>query len=331
MRRGRQMNDLQLPSVADDEDKSCAFKNSIRNNYRHLRKWAKRTQTDAFRIYDRQLHHYPCSIDLYAGRFCVHLYLRRQDEEQKIAQLIEEVNRTLNELFHAPQELIYWRHRFRRSKLEQYEKNDGSKEFFVVKEHGLQFIVNLKDYLDTGLFLDHRPARHLVSQRSKGKSVLNLFCYTGAFTLHAAAGGARYSKSVDLSNTYTQWARHNLRLNGFSSSDHEVIRIDCLRYLEEAIRADERYDLIVIDPPTLSRSKKMEGIFDIQQDHPYLLLQAQKLLAPEGVIYFSTNLRSFSLDESLKEKLFLKEITRHTIPQDFHNAKIHRCWTLQSL
>jgi len=313
---------IELPSIADGEDKASPFKNRIRKNYRLVRKWAKRTTTDCFRIYDRDIKEYPLAIDFYAGKFLVQFISFDGDIEPK-----EEVEQVLSSIFGVAPENIYWRSRIRRKKLEQYEKLADEKEFFIVHEYGVKFKVNLVDYLDTGLFLDHRETRQIVARAAKGKRLLNLFAYTCSFSVHAALAGASFTKSVDMSNTYTEWGRDNFLLNGIPLQHHAIIRADCLKFLEEE---KETYDLIVIDPPTISRSKKMEEMFDIQVDYIELIAQALKLLNPKGTIFFSTNSRKFVFDNSLFEGCKIVEITEKTIPLDFHQQKIHRCWTIST-
>lgn len=319
---------IELPLIGDGEDKSSPFKNCIRKNYRHVRKWAKRTHTNCFRLYDREIHHYPLAIDFYAGRFCVHYFSRSREQPEPSSALHQEVEDVLCSIFSAHPKDIYWRSRIRREKKEQYEKIGESKEFFTVYEHGVKFRVNLHDYLDTGLFLDHRETRQIVASASKGKKVLNLFAYTCAFSVQAAAAGAFYTKSVDLSNTYTLWGLKNFELNGFSLKNHEIVRDDCLKFLDKEIRTGKKYEVIVIDPPTVSRSKKMTQMFDIQLDYSSLLLKAFKLLTPQGILFFSTNSRKFNFDESLFPEYFIREISKKTLPIDFHDPKIHRCWQI---
>jgi 23S rRNA G2069 N7-methylase RlmK/C1962 C5-methylase RlmI len=316
------------PLIADEDDTSSPFKNRIRKNYRHVRKWANRTTTNCFRIYDRDIKEYPLAIDFYDGRFCVHYFASALDYDTPRQDLYDEVMETLHSLFQTPQEWIYWRTRVKREKTEQYEKTGETQQFFPVLEYGLQFRVNLTDYLDTGLFLDHRETRRWVAAFSLGKRVLNLFAYTCAFSVHAAARGALFTKSVDLSNTYTEWGRENFLLNSLSLKNNLIVREDCLQFLkkEEGI-----YDLIVIDPPTLSRSKKMEQMFNIQQDYPFLISQALKLLSRDGVILFSTNSRDFRFDPHLFMGCKILDISKKTIPLDFHNQKIHRCWKISCI
>jgi 23S rRNA (cytosine1962-C5)-methyltransferase len=316
---------ISLPPIADGEDKGSPLKNRIRKNYRHIRKWAKRTQTNCFRIYDREIKEYPLAIDFYAGRFCVHFFSSDKESGEPRPDLAEAAIDAITTLFAAPPESIFCRNRFKREKLEQYERAGDSKEFFTVHEYGLQFRVNLLDYLDTGLFLDHRKTRRLVSSFCKDKRVLNLFAYTCSFSVHAAAAGAAFTKSVDMSNTYTTWGRNNFSLNGIPLKNNPVIRADCLKFLDEEIA---RYDVIIIDPPTISRSKKMDQMFDIQLDYIPLLTKALKLLSQGGMIFFSTNSRKFRFDETLFKPYSVVDISPKTLPIDFHDPKIHRCWKI---
>lgn len=310
---------MNLPLISDREDKSSPLLNRIRKNYRHIRKWALRTNTTAFRIYDRDIKEFPVAIDFYAGRFLIHFFSTDRQSEDPPPRIEDEVTKALGSLFNA--DAIYWKTRIKRKKVEQYEKQGQTNEFFTVLEYGLTFKVNLLDYLDTGLFLDHRETRQMVAKAAQGKRLLNLFAYTSSFSLHAAKAGASFTKSVDLSNTYTNWSKDNFALNSISLKTNEIIREDCLKFLETE---KETYDVIIIDPPTLSRSKKMEDLFDIQRDHLALIKKAISLLSPKGTLFFSTNSRKFKLDESLL--LLAREITDKTIPFDFHNKKIHSCW-----
>jgi 23S rRNA (cytosine1962-C5)-methyltransferase len=318
-----------LPTIADGEDKSCPFKNCLRKNYRHLRKWAKRSATNCFRIYDRELHHYPLAIDFYDGRFCVHYFSKHRNDPEPSQELVDSVTTALIALFAIDAEMIFWRSRIRRAKVQQYEKVDVVGDFFTVVEYGVRFKINLVDYLDTGLFLDHRETRRIVASACPGKHVLNLFAYTCSFSVHAALAGAVSTTSVDLSNTYTAWGRDNFDLNRITSRNHTVIRADCLRFLEDEVRGHRRYDVIVIDPPTLSRSKKMEQMFDVQVDYVLLITQALDLLTDDGVIFFSTNSRRFHFDASYFPFSKIVDISAKTLPLDFKDPHIHRCWQIR--
>lgn len=322
---------ITLPQIADGEDKTSILANRIRKNYRHLRKWAKRTETDCFRIYDREIPQYPIAIDFYAGNFSVHYFSRARGDEEPPEELVEEVTQAIKTVFGSPDESIYWRTRMKSKKTRQYEKKDESREFFTAYEYGVKFKINLVDYLDSGLFLDHRETRRFVASLSKDKRVLNLFAYTCAFSVQAAVAGASYTKSVDMSNTYTAWAKDNFTLNHISLKNHEIIRADCLKFLDDEIWSYRKYDLIIIDPPTISRSKKMESLFDIQVDYISLLSKSLKLLAKNGIIIFSTNSRKFVFDSSQFSQCSVQEISHKTLPIDFRDEKIHRCWKIQFL
>lgn len=316
------MDKIKLPKIYDGEDKTSILANSIRKNYRHLRKWAKRTNTDCFRLYDQETRCLPVTIDFYAGKYHVNYY-GKADNEAPPEAIVEEVIAALCLILEAPHESIYFKTRARTKQTRQYEKKGEAKEFFQVLEYGVKFHINLNDYLDTGLFLDHRETRQIVAKEAKGKRLLNLFAYTCAFSVQAAIHGATYTKSVDMSNTYIDWGKANFKLNGIPSMHHEVVRADCLKFLKEETQI---YDVIVIDPPTISRSKKMDGLFEIQQDYPFLIENALQLLSPKGVIFFSTNARKFSFDNKFLCKV--QEITTKTLPLDFKDTKIHRCWKI---
>ncbi len=310
-----------LPPIHDGEDKHSSLKNRIRKNYKHLRKWAKRTNTECFRIYDRDIKEYPIAIDVYAGRFCVQYFSYDRDDEELDTN---EVNEILISLFGDCS--IYSRSRIRRRKLEQYEKRGEEKEFFTVLEYGVKFKVNLRDYLDTGLFLDHRETRKMVAQQAIGKKLLNLFAYTCSFSVHAAVAGATFTKSVDMSNTYTLWGRKNFELNNLPESKNCIVRDDCMKFLE---KETGKFDIIVIDPPTISRSKRMDEMFDVQKDYMQLITHALRLLEKGGVIYFSTNYRKFIFDKEVFPKCEIEEISNKTVPEDFNKKNIHRCWKVK--
>jgi 23S rRNA (guanine2445-N2)-methyltransferase / 23S rRNA (guanine2069-N7)-methyltransferase len=212
---------------------------------------------------------------------------------------------------------------------DQYQKLRDEGRFIEVLEGGLRFLVNLKDYLDTGLFLDHRPTRVMIRDLAEGRRFLNLFAYTGTATVYAAAGGAAATTTVDLSPTYLDWARRNLDLNGFAGPEHGFVRTDCMEWLHRSARdrtTKGAYDLIFLDPPTFSNSKSMEGVLDIQRDHAQLIADAAALLSRDGILLFSTNLRRFKLDPDIEAQYEVADITRQTIPQDFsRNPHIHTC------
>ncbi len=319
---------MELPNILDGEDQSSMLGNRIRKNYRHVRKWAKRTGTDAFRVYDWEIGKYPLAIDFYAGKFCVQYFSKDRDNPEPPQELEEETERVLASIFGASAESIYWRNRIKRAKMQQYEKTGERGDFFPILEYGVKFLINLTDYLDTGLFLDHRETRRYVASKAKGKRLLNLFAYTCSFSVHAAVEGAVFTKSVDMSNTYTDWGRENFLLNGLSLKNNPIVRADCLKFLGEEIRSGTKYDLVVIDPPTISRSKKMDQMFDVQIDYVFLIESALQLLAEGGVIYFSTNSRKFVFNEAEFPQCAILDVSDKTLPIDFHDPKIHRCWKI---
>ena len=293
-----------------------------------MRKWAKKSGTNCFRIYDKEIRQYPLAIDYYAGRFCVHYFSRTREESDPSQNIIEDTEKALHIVFGEPLGKVYWRTRAKRKETRQYEKFGESQEFFPVFEYGVQFNVNLFDYLDTGLFLDHREMRRMVALQSCGKRVLNLFAYTCSFSVHAAAAGALFTKSVDLSNTYTAWGKENFHLNSLPLENNSIIREDCLKFLDLEAQHRMKYDIIIIDPPTISRSKKMTQLFDLQVDYISLITKSLKLLSKKGVIFFSTNSRKFSLDIQKLPPCIIQDISDRSIPIDFHDQKIHRCWKI---
>ncbi len=299
------------------------FENRLAKNARHWTKWAKRRGLEAFRVYDLDMPDYPFAVDFYAGRVHVMEYPRRAKvRDGTAASQRDEVIAAIGEVF--PGASVFTKTHERLAAWNtQYEKVAAEKAVFPVQENGLTFEVNLSDYLDTGLFLDHRDTRARVRSESAGKRVLNLFAYTGSFTVYAAAGAAKTTTTVDLSNTYCDWAERNLKLNGFApGTQHTVIRADVLQWLDSA---KGPYDVAVVDPPSFSTSKKMGRSWDVQRDHAHLIEQVGTLLAPGGTLYFSTNFLGFGLDADLP---FDEELTPKSMPEDFRRT-VHRCWRFQ--
>lgn len=300
---------------------------------KHWRKWARKRGIQCFRIYDRDIPQVPVSVDLY-GPYCqISSYKNSyeiSDEERERENL--EIGKIVSEILSLDFDRIFWKKREPKKGKEQYEKQSEKAELLEVNENGLRFFVNLSDYLDTGLFLDHRITRDLVRKEAKGKKFLNLFSYTGSFTVHAASGGAIKSLSIDLSNTYLAWAEENLILNGFSETKHRLLRADVMDWLRKERKEQhrEKYDLIVVDPPTFSNSKKMTDIFDIQRDHVEILNTLYRDFAlPGAVLYFSTNFRKFELMEKSILWDHVNDVSKQTIPDDFRNDKIHYCWRME--
>lgn len=247
-------------------------------------------------------------------------------EEAAAQRRLEEIRQVLPALTETPENAIFYKQRQRQRGREQYQRHGQRGEYREVHEGAAKLLVNLSDYLDTGLFLDHRPLRLRLAGEAAGKDFLNLFCYTATASVHVALGGARSSTSVDLSNTYLDWARRNFDLNGLPQQSHRLLRADCLAWLQED-RGE--YDLILLDPPSFSNSKRMRASFDVQRDHPILLRAALARLRDGGVLYFSNNLRSFKLDPALAEICRPENISAATIDFDFRRKPhIHHCWRI---
>ena len=310
------------------------FANRLRKNLQRLDPWAEREHIDCFRVYDADMPEYAFAIDLY-GRGSRHVYVQEYAPPGSVDQegardRRREALAVLPEVLAVPLSHVHSRVRKPQKGSEQYEKRDAKAERHAVQEGGLKFWVNFRDYLDTGLFLDHRIVRASLREWAQGADFLNLFCYTGSATVYAAAGGARSTASVDLSNTYLDWAHENLLLNGFGDPRHELYRADCLQWLEEQEAAGPRFDLIFVDPPTFSNSKRMEGVLDVQRDHVGMIRRSLKLLRPSGRLVFSTNYTRFKLDAQALADLSIEDISAQTIPKDFErNARIHRCFVIR--
>ncbi len=310
------------------------FANRLRKNLQRLDPWAEREHVDCFRVYDADMPEYAFAIDLY-GREPRHVYVQeyappKTVDQESARQRRREVLTVLPEVLQVPVSQVHSRVRKPQKGAEQYEKRDSRAERYAVQEGGLKFWVNFRDYLDTGLFLDHRLVRSLLRERAKGADFLNLFCYTGSATVYAAAGGARSTTSIDLSNTYLDWAHENLLLNGFRGLEHEFHRADCLEWLEAQEAQGPRFDLIFVDPPTFSNSKRMEGVLDVQRDHVGMIRRSMKLLRPQGCLVFSTNYTRFRLDAQALSDFAVEDISARTIPRDFErHARIHHCFVVR--
>jgi 23S rRNA (guanine2445-N2)-methyltransferase / 23S rRNA (guanine2069-N7)-methyltransferase len=310
------------------------FANRLRKNLKSLDGWALAENIECFRVYDADMPEYAFAIDLY-GREARHAYVQeyappKTVNQESARERRREVLSVLPDVLSLPMQHVHSRVRKPQQGAEQYQKRESLAERHVVREGGLKFWVNFRDYLDTGLFLDHRITRRLLRDWARGADFLNLFCYTGSATVYAAAGGARSSASVDLSNTYLDWAHENLLLNGFGGSEHELFRDDCLNWLESQAVWGPRFDLIFVDPPTFSNSKRMEGVLDVQRDHVGMIRRSLKLLRPSGRLVFSTNYTRFKLDLGALADLDIEDITAQTIPKDFErNTRIHRCFVIR--
>ncbi len=303
--------------------------NRVRKNAKKRRKWAAKVPTTAYRIYDRDIPEVPVVIDRYGD----HLHIADQRYDARIEEHSEEwfdfVVGAAAASLQIPHEQVHTKRRERQKGTEQYEKLGRAGEEHMVEEFGLKFLVNLDDYLDTGLFLDHRMLRREVGELAGDKTVLNLFAYTGSFTVHAAAGGARGTTTVDLSQTYLDWARRNLELNELADPKHERFRGDTFQFVRDAFASGRKWDIVVVDPPTFSNSKRMRGTFDVQRDHAGLLGRIVDLVEPGGQIRFSTNRRKFSFDgTSIAADCEVTETTDQTVPADFSQKRPHRSYRI---
>ncbi len=305
------------------------FANRLRKNVKKLEKWAKQQGIECYRLYDADLPEYNVAVDRYGSKVVVQEYAppKTVDAQKARQRLFDVINATLSVLDISSNQLVL-KTRERQKGTSQYEKLAQKGEFLQVEEFNAKFWVNLTDYLDTGLFLDHRIARKMLGEMSNGKDFLNLFAYTGTASVHAGLGGARSTTTVDMSRTYLEWAEKNLRLNGLTGRQHRLMQADCLSWLANA---DEQFDVIFIDPPTFSNSKRMAESFDVQRDHLALMKDLKRILRRKGTVMFSNNKRGFQMDLEGLSKLGLsaKEITGQTLSQDFaRNRQIHNCWLI---
>ncbi|MCG7364742.1 bifunctional 23S rRNA (guanine(2069)-N(7))-methyltransferase RlmK/23S rRNA (guanine(2445)-N(2))-methyltransferase RlmL [Pantoea sp. ACRSH] len=305
------------------------YANRLRKNLKKLEKWARQEGIECYRLYDADLPEYNVAVDRYGEWVVVQEYAppKTIDAAKARQRLFDVIGATLSVL-ELPANRLVLKTRERQKGKNQYQKLGEKGDFFEVQEYNARLLVNLTDYLDTGLFLDHRIARHMLGKMSKDKDFLNLFSYTGSASVHAGLGGARSTTTVDMSRTYLEWAERNLRLNGLTGRQHRLMQADCLSWLRES---DETFDLIFIDPPTFSNSKRMEEDFDVQRDHIMLMRNLKRLLRPGGTVMFSNNKRGFKMDLDGLASLGLKaqDITQKTLSQDFaRNRQIHNCWLI---
>ncbi|MCA9677174.1 MAG: class I SAM-dependent methyltransferase [Kofleriaceae bacterium] len=322
----------------DPDRDATTLANRAVKNARHLGKWARREGVTCWRIYDRDIPEVPITIDTYEGRLVINDYRKAYaDRDPAVAAAwLDAVAAAAARALEVAPDAVFVKRRERMAGRHeeggrQYERLGERGAWFEVGEAGHRFRVNLSDYLDTGLFLDHRITRARVGAEAAGKRVLNLFCYTGAFTVHAARGGAVASRSIDLSRTYLDWAAANLALNAIDPDAHRLEHGDVRAALDDLAAGRDRFDLAIVDPPTFSNSKRMDGTFDVQRDHAELLDAVARVIAPGGVIWFSTNHRRFQLELAGRVAGWaVTDETRATIPPDFRDARVHRAWRLVS-
>ncbi len=305
------------------------FANRLKKVLRIRSKWARKQGISCYRLYDLDMPEFPFCIDIYEDKVYVAEYQRQhQLDEKEYREWFTDSVTVLREILEVPPTNIFIKHRkVIEERVDQYHKLAEVSREFVVEEGGLQFIVNLSDYLDTGLFLDHRITRSIVAAESRDKNVLNLFAYTGSFSVYAAKGGAQLVTTIDLSNTYVQWAKRNFELNGLNAGNYEFEVMDVMAWLQKP--QPHRYDIIVCDPPTFSNSKKMDGIFDVQRDHVFMIQLCSALLKEGEKIYFSTNFTKFKLREEELASLLIKDITKLTTPFDFEGKLDRKCYLIQ--
>lgn len=306
-----------------------SFGNRLLKVNRHISKWARRQGISCFRIYDQDMPEFPFCID----RYDQYLHVAEYKSNNKMTDeahddWLQQCLLVMSDTLQVSLDNIYLKERRRLSRrTEQYEKVSEESKLITVEEQGLQFKVNLTDYLDTGLFLDHRPLRKTFREEAEGKTVLNLFSYTGAFSVYAAAGNAKSVTTLDLSNTYLQWAKENMELNKLlDEGKHTFIQSDVMLFIKQ--EPAEKYDLVFVDPPAFSNSKRLKGTWDTQRDHATMLHFILKAVKPGGVIYFSNNLRGFEPQFQTLEASSIKDISLPTIPEDFRNKQIHYCFKI---
>ena len=302
--------------------------NRLKKNQRRLESWRKKSNISCYRLYDADIPEYAVAVDIYDQSVYVQEYAPPASISEKIArERFAEVKQAVKEFSANYRGKTHYNERRRQKGDSQYQRNaEGASDFIEVTEGSGRFEINLSDYLDTGLFLDHRPVRAMIGDLVKGKRFLNLFCYTAAASVQAALAGAKTSLSIDMSNTYLDWAGRNFELNSMSASKHQLLRADCLKWLEEE---GELFDVIFLDPPTFSNSKKMDSVLDIQRDHGDMIRNAMAKLAPNGVLIFSNNFRKFKMDELTLRQFDCENITPQTLDMDFErNPRIHNVWKI---
>ena len=314
--------------AAKASDNAQMFANRLIKNQKRLKKWLKQSGETCYRVYDADMPEYALAVDRYGDRVHVQEYAAPSSVNPAQAQKrLYDALEVMPEALNVDASKIYIKRRERQTGSAQYQKRAATGERFEVQEGAARLWVNLRDYLDTGLFLDHRPVRRMLGEMAPGKRFLNLFCYTATATVQAVLGGASDSVSVDMSNTYLEWAKDNFALNKLDPRLHRVVRDDCFRWLETA---NAEFDLIFMDPPTFSNSKKMRDTLDVQRDHPRLVELAMARLAPGGTLVFSNNQRRFKLDEALSEHYAVEEITGRSFDPDFQRrTNLHHVFLLR--
>lgn len=312
------------------ESKLLMFENRLTKMFKHRGKQARRMGISCYRLYDKDLPEFPITIELYDDKVYIAEYVSKHNlTDEEYGLWLEETIVVIRKVLQVDDENVFIKQRKRMNhRTQQYEKTDAQKEFFTVEESGLKFLVNLSDYLDTGLFLDHRTTRQMVQNIAKDKRVLNLFCYTASFSVYAASAGASLVTSVDLSKTYLQWAADNFAINRLKNEQaFQFVHADVLQHLKTI--PSNSYDIVIMDPPTFSNSKRMEDFLDIQRDHVDLINDALNVLSPDGKLYFSTNFTKFVLEQELINSNKIKDITKATTPFDFEGKLRRWCYLIE--
>ncbi len=317
-----------MPSGKDLEQQTLLLNRLVKRD-RHLKKLARREDSDCYRVYDRDIPEIPLSVDRYGDVAVVYLYERPYEKpDQEESEWLALMQGAVAEALGLAPDSVLCKTRRRLGLEEQYDRTADAKVFRTVREHGLHFKVNVSDYLDTGLFMDHRSTRAMVRTMAQGRRVLNLFCYTGSFSVYALAGGASEVCGVDLSNTYLAWAAGNIALNGLDLARYRGVRADVAKFLSEAKVHGDRYGLIILDPPTFSNSKKMDDFMDINRHWPALVQSCLAILESDGDLLFSTNSRGLKFDPLLMESATVLDISAASTPEDFRH-KPHQAWHIR--
>ncbi len=320
-------NKLNHHSIAEKVD---MISNRIKKNNKKLQSWRSKNAIEAYRVYDSDIPEYACAIDVYNDWAYVQEYKAPSDipvekAEQRVLDLVQAIPHALG----IPHEQIIIKQRKRQKGRQQYERQDESGHRLIVTEGEARFIVNCKDYIDSGLFLDHRLLRRHIFETANGLDILNLFCYTGSFSVQAALGGAAKTTNVDMSATYLKWAQQNFVENKINVKRHEFIQANCLEWIKEC---KQQFDIIILDPPSFSNSKRMEGVFDIQRDHEDLIVNTMRLLKPNGCLYFSSNLTKFKISPELSNQFKTEDIGKKTIDKDFERRpNMHHCFLITDI
>ncbi|MBL6991754.1 MAG: class I SAM-dependent methyltransferase [Bacteriovoracaceae bacterium] len=305
------------------------IKNRLSKNLKKLKSWIKQNDIEAFRLYDRDIPEYPFIVDIVSNYALVYKKINHKiDNTPEKLKHLEHLTEALKELFNFSDKNIVVKSRLVQKGKAQYKKLAKKDDYLIIKEHQAKLYINLYDYLDIGLFLDHRPLRQIIYKQAKGKRFLNLFSYTASVSVFAALGGA-ITTNVDMSNQYTSWAKDNFKLNDLDLKAHQFVSKNALTYLDFCIKQKQKYDIIFLDPSTFSNSKQMDSSFEVEADQVWLMEKCMQLLDTGGVLYFSNNKLNFLLSEKICELYDAKDITKKTIPIDYRNKKIHQCYQIK--